>query len=597
MSDIEPLPPELVEEIRKKYPLTESEKAGFQVKDENKRETEVYIYSIPGITERLRPITEIEANELDIDLIKKKLFEFSEAYNLELETVGQSEETLTAQLVSVSLLPIVQKGWKDIQTDKEINLHKIVFTRKGERGGLRLEHAPVADFLKKKFNTISFNNCIFVYDQGTGTYRENAGDLQELITRIIDITQVKCSITKETRDILFYVLNSNRFQTYPFNQEKRLIPVKNGVVKIDFETGLISLHKDSPEWKFLFKFPVTYDPLADWRPFHESVISRYLEEPQIEEEEEGGEKVEADIVLYQIPAQALLQIMGDKPYKKSYILQGEANGGKTTYLEWLFRLFGQDNVSHASLHQIGNDRFVGGILEGKTLNAYDDLSDLPLQDVGTFKTLTGGFNHQIERKQKQAYEGRIFAVHVFTCNQAPDIPEKVKYDTAFWTRWEYLHFGNIFEVDPLFVKEYFTEENLSGSLNKVLNTMIEIYKSGLLVDSSASDVKTSWELSSDIFAKFTKEHMVDSLGPHTFPKEILHEKFKGYCQDTGVNERKIPFSLKSFSTLVFKNGFKEAQVSKKRVYSAFKTFKSESAYRITESDKERGSNSEIGSFS
>lgn len=470
--------------------------------------------------------------------------------------------------------------------------------RTGERGRVLLEHGAIADYLHAMFHTVSFNKQVWIYDDEQGLYRENKGDIEGALRHIIDEVDFRGSITKEARDIVYILLTINRKGKYPFNQHKDAIPVQNCILKIDFQTGQIDPLKHSPEWLFTVKFPVVYRQDADWRPFHDMVISRYLEDTTRETDQDPGKRViDPEDLLYQIPAQALLQLLGTKPYKKSYIIQGDANGGKTTYLEWLTRLFGPDNVSHSSLHQVVTDRFVGGILENKVLNSYDDLSDLPLSTIGPFKTLTGGFDHQIERKHAQPYQGRIYAVHVFTCNSPPGVDEKVKYDSAFWTRWEYLHFGNIFEVDPGFIDRAYTEENISGSFNKVLAVMVEIRRAGLLVDSSPSEVKDSWELSSDPFARFVRDHMVESIEEHTFPKELFLKIFGNYCKDQNINERKTPTTTNSFTTLVFKQGFKVAMRGRSWVYISHKAWKPDSKYRPSEHEQtqavKRGDNKSL----
>lgn len=441
-------------------------------------------------------------------------------------------------------------------------------TWEGPKGKRVLEHGTIAEYLRDRFSTVSFNKTLYVYD--SGVFRPNTGDLEARIREIINLADVKCSITRETRDILAYTATYNRHLIYPFNREKNLIPVANGVVRIDYLTGDIALLPHSPEFKFNYKLPVVYDPEADSEAFHEEVLSQYVEDQDLP-------------TLYQIPAQALLQAQGTKPYKKSYILQGSQDAGKTTYLEWLLSLFGEENVSHASLHQLGMDRFVYAVLEGKMLNSYDDLADVPLQNIGPFKTLTGGFDHQVERKHQQPYQSLIGAVHVFSCNAPPEVPEKVLYDSAFWSRWEYLHFPNCFEIDTTFKERYFTRENLSGSFNKIIEMMVKIHQEGLAVNHSPSEVKEEWQTASDPFKKFIDDHMMYSEKENTFPKQHLLEAFQDYCRERCVNERKIPTTLKALSDKAFQNGFKDkrAMVAGERSheYGSYRIWKPESKYR------------------
>jgi phage/plasmid-associated DNA primase len=437
-------------------------------------------------------------------------------------------------------------------------------------GAIHLEHGPIAAYLHELYHTISFNKMLFIYDKETGIYRQNAGDLEEEIRHIIESTSAKCSITRDSRDILAYITATNRKLRYPFNQHKDALPLKNGILKLNFETMTAELIPHSPGYIFTFQLPIIYDEKATGEIFHKSVISQYVD----------AEFVDA---LYQIPAQAILQALGIGPFKKSYILQGNADGGKTSYLAWLHALFGLENVGHVSLHQIGTDPFVNADLESRILNTFDDLADVPLQNIGPFKAMTGGFDFPINKKHMQRYNGRIFAVHAFTCNAPPDVPEKILFDSAFWSRWEYLHFDNVFPIDPNFTARTFTQKNLSGSFNRVIEMVFRIAKNGLVVNNTPSEVKDIWQLAADPFAQFISEHLPASSSEHKFDKEHLLVSFQAYCKEKEINDRKIPSSQKGLTTMAFKNGFKDARTGKKSerrwVYSAYRDWNPSSQYR------------------
>jgi phage/plasmid-associated DNA primase len=444
------------------------------------------------------------------------------------------------------------------------------FTCTSSTGVIHLEHGPIAAYLHELYHTISFNKMLFIYDKETGIYRQNAGDLEEEIRHIIESTAAKCSITRDTRDILAYLTATNRRLTYPFNQSNDVIPVKNGTLKLNFETSKAELIPHSPEYLFTFQIPITFNPNAGSEHFHKSVISQYVE-PDITD------------ALYQIPAQAILQALGLGPFKKSYILQGNADGGKTSYLAWLHAVVGLENIGHVSLHQIGTDPFVNADLESRILNTFDDMADVPLQNIGPFKAMTGGFDFPINKKHMQRYNGRIFAVHVFTCNAPPDVPEKILFDSAFWSRWEYLHFDNVFPIDPNFTTRTFTQDNISGSFNRVIETAFKIAKGGLVVNNTPSEVKDIWQMAADPFAQFISEHLPASSTEHKFDKEHMLVSFQAYCKEKEINDRKIPSSQKGLATMAFKNGFKDAQQGKraerKRVYAAHRDWHPGSKYR------------------
>ena len=484
--------------------------------------------------------------------------------------------TRTGETFEVEVLPTNEEKAREEEAKRAwVARCQTEFSETTARNTIRLRYADIAAYLRDKFHVVPFNGKAFVYHHDRGTYMEDKGELSQIIRDIAETVDYKESLTKAIREVLAYVMSYDVYRDYPFNQAKDIIPVKNGVVKIDYESGTASLLPHSPEHRITFALPVVYDPDASGDTFHKEVIGQYVDPETVD-------------VLYMIPAIALLQSQGTKPYKKAFILQGDANAGKTTFIEWLTRLFGPENISRASLHQITTDRFIHGVLEGKLLNAYDDLSDVPLETVGPFKTLTGGFDHQVERKHSDPYESRIFAVHCFSCNVPPDVPEKVVYDPAFWERWEYLSFQNIFETDTSFNDRVFTEANISGSFKRVLDMMIRIQREGLPINSTASETKDAWRIASDPFAKFIEKETLP-LPPgkeRLFNKAKLLESFQKYCKETNVPERKIPRTLKALSTIVFKNGFKDVRrgTTNKReyYYEALRTWKEESPYYQTE---------------
>lgn len=482
-------------------------------------------------------------------------------------------DTLRETLAQAAQDSKVRERYEIIQWEREAQRQEALiksFTRTSFRGTVVLEHSAIATHLHEQFNTVSFNKTLYIYDKERGIYRENAGDLEQAIRIIIEETGAKSSITRDIRDIVAYLLATHPRLEYPFNQSKNMLPVQNGILKLNFETDTVECIPHSPAYLFTFRLPVVYDENATGDRFHKEVISQYVDDDLTD-------------ALYQIPAMALLQALGRGPYKKAYIIQGNADGGKTSYLSWLHALFGLVNVGHASLQQIGTDSFVNADLEGRLLNTFDDLADVPLMNIGPFKMLTGGYDFKIDQKHERRYNARIFAVHVFTCNAPPEVPERILNDPAFWSRWVYLHFDNVFPMDPDFKTHTFTRENLSGSFNRVIEMMFRIAKDGLVVNPSHYEVKETWQKVSDPFMQFINEHLPTSQTEHAFDKDHLLKVFRKYSLKTGINERKIPGTQKALSTIAFKNGFKDAQrgsgMDKRRVYTAYRNWNPGSEYR------------------
>ena len=100
---------------------------------------------------------------------------------------------------------------------------------------------------------------------------------------------------------------------------------------------------------------------------------------------------------------------------------GVGGTGKSTLLEVLTKIVGEENVSNVLLDQFGN-RFVFANMLGKYLNIGDDNGkNDELQNVGTLKSIVTGNRVTIDRKNISPIEVRIFAKQLFATNILPYI--------------------------------------------------------------------------------------------------------------------------------------------------------------------------------
>lgn len=110
-----------------------------------------------------------------------------------------------------------------------------------------------------------------------------------------------------------------------------------------------------------------------------------------------------------------------KPMFHIFYDDGVGGTGKSTFLEVLTLLIGENNVSNVLLDQFGN-RFVFANMLGKYLNIGDDNGkNDELQNVGTLKSIVTGGRVTIDRKFMPPIECRIFAKQLFATNIMPYI--------------------------------------------------------------------------------------------------------------------------------------------------------------------------------
>jgi P4 family phage/plasmid primase-like protien len=179
---------------------------------------------------------------------------------------------------------------------------------------------------------------------------------------------------------------------------------------------------------------------------------------------------------------ALLEVIGYclMPHHRFHwmpILLGEGENGKGTLLALITALLGRDNVSSATLHDLGENKFAKADLYGKMANICGDLDAADLKVTGPLKGLTGGDQIRAERKGQHPFTFVNRAKIIASCNRIP----YTKDDTRGFTRRPRVFlFPNTFsgdKKDPDILDKMTTPEELSGLLNEALAGL------GRLIDS------------------------------------------------------------------------------------------------------------------
>ncbi|RXA21847.1 hypothetical protein EQO05_01005 [Methanosarcina sp. MSH10X1] len=386
-------------------------------------------------------------------------------------------------------------------------------------------------------HVIMHNRNIFCFSEGC--YKNNAVIAEAEAARILNgICKGTRSngISTHLKDVMTIIKNTNPVEEYPFNKHNNAIPVKNGVVVIDFEKKTITKEEHDPaKWKFNYVLPVVYNEKA----VNDTIINEL-------------KKYTPDYkMLVQAVAQSLLQAMGYGPYKKAYLLKGGKNCGKTTFLDITEEIVGKNNKSKVALNELTpSHQFSRGGMEGKLVNIDDDLGYFKMSETGIFKKLTGGFSQKIEKKGIDPYDVNITSVHIFTTNTPAGFDNRIYVDDAFWGRWLYIEFEHVFEIDDDFKKRTLTEENISAFFNSIIQMVIEIRcMKHLLYEQKWTEVREKWTRESNILCKFVEENMV--LGGRTaIIKEDLMAAITKYCYDRRVDNNIIPTSINALGDLV-----------------------------------------------
>jgi len=469
----------------------------------------------------------------------------------------------TPSAVAVSLQP--KDPPRAIGEGHKQSYPKSYFTHMNKKLDDVPDPSKIGFHISEKYSVLAFGGLLYVYVATDGIFREDRGEVDHEIQAILDYIEWEGATLTLRKEVRAYLLANRVYAEYPFDCEPGLIPFRKGGAKFNEKIRDWEPAELEREHKFRYRIPVDLNLFAKTKPV-DDLFAEWVDPDDV-------------AVLYQAPAQAILQAMLGQPYKRAYLFMGKRNSGKSSYFELISRAFGRENMARVSLQALSS-RFSLAPLEGKLLNVYDDLSNFEMRDAGTFKTLTGACEHQIERKHQTPYTGRITAVHMFSCNEPPKITKESLDDDAFWGRWEYIIFPNEFPTDPTFYARTFTDEFVQAFLTGVLREAGKILTTHRLQHESASwFVRDRWVYATDPIYRFVKEEFQPELGAF-LPTEEIYQRYLLWCDKsklTPTNKDWIARSLPKF-------GFAKRQVKKVHGYGGY-NFKDAAPQHSSESSQ------------
>jgi putative DNA primase/helicase len=110
---------------------------------------------------------------------------------------------------------------------------------------------------------------------------------------------------------------------------------------------------------------------------------------------------------------------GEYVFHKALWLSGSGRNGKSTFIDLLKKLIGEENYATLSIKQIVTDKFASSMLDGKLANFSEETSPEELADSGPFKNLTGDGEVNAQKKFGDPYQFRNRAKLIMSYNEVP----------------------------------------------------------------------------------------------------------------------------------------------------------------------------------
>jgi len=378
---------------------------------------------------------------------------------------------------------------------------------------VRVDYRGLAEFIAKKFAVVYFNGNFYVWNG------ERYVDYDNVIDAVIYKHLIKCGFPREKR-ATFYVAEVRKqiqymcsVREFPFNKHNGyiMVPVKNGVIW--WKDGEIELIPNSPVFGFTYCLNVKYIPNQK----HDRIF-KFLKSLVNEEDLE---------ILYEIPASCLVRV--HFPY--AYFLYGTGSNGKSTYLNLITNLLGEENVSNVSLQDLSSphtNRFRTAALIGKLANIFPDLPSTQLWTTDVFKALTGDDYITVEKKFKEPFSFKNTARLIFSANEFPRTRDE---SDAFWRRWIIVKFPNKFKNNPKFLEKLTTDEEKSAFLDEILKRLPKILECNPTINANA---RSEWIRNTDSVRAFLEDWIVEDKNSYVVKSE-LYNAYVEYCNEYGYD--------------------------------------------------------------
>ena len=303
------------------------------------------------------------------------------------------------------------------------------------------------------------------------------------------------------------------------------VAVANGLLNLQkaYRGDSDAIRPIEPEDYALSRLSVEYDPEAsgdEWIDFVTDVV------------EEEKQKAVQEYIGYTLHR-------GEMPFNRALLCVGSGANGKSTFLNVVRALLGEENTESKPVHKFDQEKAVAD-LYGKIANIDADLSEgsLSKRGVAMFKRLVGDDRVDGRHLYEDSFSFKPTAKHLYACNQVPDVNKIVSDDdTAFWRRWVIVQFPTYIpssKQNPALEEQLTTDDSLSGVLNWAIEGWGRLMESGSFtkVESPAETraLWQSWGDSADEFLTQCVEH--DSDATNITTKEAW-EVYREWCRREG----------------------------------------------------------------
>lgn len=424
---------------------------------------------------------------------------------------------------------------KEPLNDKELNavlrddaFQKPVFFHKGN-----FLFDKFAVYMRNECHVIRINGHLHIYDKGVYVGGKNA-----IMGKMIEyIPVLKSTQRKEVLDYLELIV-----EDADYKDTSNYICFKNGVYDITTD----ELLPFTPDIVVTNKINHNYNPDATSEILETMLNNISCGDPGIR------------CLLEEMAGYCMYR---RNELRKAFILIGDKKNGKSTYLDMVTRMLGEENISALDLADLGT-QFRTAEIVGKLANIGDDIGDEFIKNPAVFKKVVSGDRITVERKGVDPFQFSNYAKLLFSANDIPRMKDK---SGAVLDRLIIIPFNATFDknapgYDPFIKYKLRKDDVIEAFIQLALDGLCRVLTNQeFTVNDAVTKEIEEYELNNNPILLFFKEHKVvgnTSSG--------AYRDYRMFCVENNYN----PMSQIEFSKTVRKTlGCKveEQKIDGKRV--------------------------------
>ena len=395
-------------------------------------------------------------------------------------------------------------------------------------------------------------DVMYCYNEKKGVWcQENIKYLEKSIREVLSLINPKWVKINRVREVkeefknLHIDLNNRQKFNVGVDPNKSLINIKNGM--LDWQN--MTLKEHDKVYYSQFQLPVDYSENSrcpKWR----KTLKEWLPD------QKTRDFIQEFIGLCLIP---------DTKYHKAVILHGSGSNGKSTFLEVIAKLFGEDNLSNIPMHRLSN-RFETAYIQDKLVNICSDIDPKYLNETGVLKTMIAGEPLRGEHKFGASFDFTPVIRLLFSANEIPKARDKTE---GWYRRLEIVNFLQRFSKDDPGFDPYLKEKlynEIPGIFLWALKGLKRLERQGCFTRSDPmKQAMADYMNENDSVKAFVRDRTVIGPSKQIYGK-IFYEEYKVFCNENGINNY---VTRRKFTTSLKKEGVKVGHRSWKGSNSRF----------------------------